>query len=1278
MTATLATDAANGHVTINPDGSFSYTPNHNFTGTDTFQYTITDNYGATTTQTVQIQVSDNAPTVTSPSVTIVEDTQTTIPLAALGSDTNGNPITISSLGTPSHGQIVQNADGSLTYTPTVGFAGTDTVTYTLNDQTLDSPVGTITFTVTDPGPVGTTHTYVANENTPVSFDATAGVLKDATDAAGNTMTATLATDGANGHVTINPDGSFSYTPNHNFTGTDTFQYTITDNYGATTTQTVQIQVSDNAPTVTSPSVTIVEDTQTTIPLAALGSDTNGNPITISSLGTPSHGQMVQNADGSLTYTPDIGFAGTDTVTYTINDQTLDSPVGTITFTVTDPGPVGTTHTYVANENTPVSFDATSGVLKDATDAAGNTMTATLATDAANGHVTINTDGSFSYTPNHNFTGTDTFQYTITDNYGATTTQTVQVQVNDNAPTVTSPSVTIVEDTQTTIPLAALGSDTNGNPITISSLGTPSHGQIVQNADGSLTYTPTVGFAGTDTVTYTLNDQTLDSPVGTITFTVTDPGPVGTTHTYVANENTPVSFDATAGVLKDATDAAGNTMTATLATDAANGHVTINTDGSFSYTPNHNFTGTDTFQYTITDNYGATTTQTVQIQVYDNAPTVTSPSVTIVEDTQTTIPLAALGSDTNGNPITISSLGTPSHGQITQNADGSLTYTPTVGFAGTDTVTYTLNDQTLDSAQGTITFTVTDPGPVGTTHTYVANENTPVSFDATAGVLKDATDAAGNTMTATLATDGANGHVTINPDGSFSYTPNHNFTGTDTFQYTITDNYGATTTQTVQIQVSDNAPTVTSPSVTIVEDTQTTIPLAALGSDTNGNPITISSLGTPSHGQIVQNADGSLTYTPDIGFAGTDTVTYTINDQTLDSPVGTITFTVTDPGPVGTTHTYVANENTPVSFDATAGVLKDATDAAGNTMTATLATDGANGHVTINTDGSFSYTPNHNFTGTDTFQYTITDNYGATTTQTVQIQVSDNAPTVTSPSVTIVEDTQTTIPLAALGSDTNGNPITISSLGTPSHGQIVQNADGSLTYTPTVGFAGTDTVTYTLNDQTLDSPVGTITFTVTDPGPVGTTHTYVANENTPVSFDATAGVLKDATDAAGNTMTATLATDAANGHVTINPDGSFSYTPNHNFTGTDTFQYTITDNYGATTTQTVQIQVNDNAPTVTSPSVTIVEDTQTTIPLAALGSDTNGNPITISSLGTPSHGQVVQNADGSITYTPDIGFAGTDTVTYTINDQTLDSPVRNHYLYCHRSRSCWNNTHLRCQ
>ena len=112
------------------------------------------------------------------------------------------------------------------------------------------------------------------------------------------------------------------------------------------------------------------------------------------------------------------------------------------------------------------------------------------------------------------------------------------------------------------------------------------------------------------------------------------------------------------------------------------------------------------------------------------------------------------------------------------------------------------------------------------------------------------------------------------------------------------------------------------------------------------------------------------------------------------------------------------------------------------------------------------------------------------------------------------------------------------------------------------------------------------------------------------------------------MTATLATDAANGHVTINPDGSFSYTPNHNFTGTDTFQYTITDNYGATTTQTVQIQVNDNAPTVTSPSVTIVEDTQTTIPLAALGSDTNGNPITISSLGTPSHGQVVQNADGS--------------------------------------------------
>ncbi|MCB0122160.1 MAG: tandem-95 repeat protein, partial [Caldilineaceae bacterium] len=178
---------------------------------------------------------------------------------------------------------------------------------------------------------------------------------------------------------------------------------------------------------------------------------------------------------------------------------------------------------------------TINVLGNDSAANGGTLTITAVGKPQFG--TTTTDGkSVTYTPNANFTGTDTFSYMVSDGTGGTSTSSVTVTVNGQSgpnqpPTTVNDSVTITPGTAILIDVLENDSDPNGDTLSISIDGPPQHGTAVVQ-DGKVLYTPTAGFSGTDSFTYIVSDGRGGTATGSVTVVVTGAGQAGENAVYL--------------------------------------------------------------------------------------------------------------------------------------------------------------------------------------------------------------------------------------------------------------------------------------------------------------------------------------------------------------------------------------------------------------------------------------------------------------------------------------------------------------------------------------------------------------------------------------------------------------------------------------------------------------------------------------------------------------------------------------------------------------------------
>jgi hypothetical protein len=329
------------------------------------------------------------------------------------------------------------------------------------------------------------------------------------------------------------------------------------------------------------------------------------------------------------------------------------------------------------------------------------------------------------------------------------------------------------------------------------------------------------YLGLDALNLTSNGTGNPTP-GTITIGA---------DTYTTAQDTPLSISAP-GVLGNDVASNGSTLSAAVATGPAHGTLVLNTNGSFTYTPASGFSGSDAFTYTAsgTDLTSATGTVTLTITPVGNP---TPGTITVANDVyavphNTPLTIAApgvLGNDTASNSATLTAAVAtgPAHGTLTLNSNGSFTYTPTTGFSGADTFTYTASGTGLTPATGTVTLNVAAATTSGTitvgADAYRTGQDTPLSVG-TPGVLGNDTASNSATLTATLATGPAHGTLTLNPNGSFSYTPTTGFSGTDTFTYTAsgTGLTSATGTATITVTATNpNPPPTTTPGNGITYD-----------------------------------------------------------------------------------------------------------------------------------------------------------------------------------------------------------------------------------------------------------------------------------------------------------------------------------------------------------------------------------------------------------------------------------------------------------------------------
>ena len=697
-----------------------------------------------------------------------------------------------------------------------------------------------------------------------------------------------------------------------------------------------------------------------------------------------------------------------------------------------PGAVSDTAT--TDEDTARSI----AVLANDTDVDGDALSVvSVDTTSTRGKVTVGAGGDVGFNPAGRFDelgagrqANDSFGYTISDGHGHTATATVAVTVTgvDDPPTAVDDSATLSEDAGA-MAMDALANDTDpdgGAPATIVAKTDAEHGTVLITGGGSdLSYQPVADYCGTDTFTYTLNGGS--SATVSVTVTCVDDSPVA------VNDSATVNEDSGAGaitVLSNDTDIDGGPKSIASVTQPANGTVLITGGGTgLTYAPNANYcnnppgTTPDTFTYTL--NGGSTATVSVTVTCVDDAPTAVNDSATVTEDASAgAITVLSNDTDIDGGPKSIASVTQPANGTVVITGGGTgLTYAPNANYCnnppGTTpaTFTYTLNGGS--TATVSVTVECVNSAPTGLSLSAASiPENQPSGT--VVGSFSSEDPDPGDTFTYTLVSGTGSGD-----NGSFEISGNQLKT-TSSFDFETKSSYS------IRVKTTDNggleferALTVT---VTNANDAPTDISLSK--STINENEAVGTEVGALT--TTDQDVGGSFTYALVAGTGSGDNGSFEISGNKLKAKVSfdfeakssysvrvkttdggsasfekQLTITIVDvndapttqpdsyTGAVGNTTATLGNSvsGPSVALAGMSGNVPSANDTdqdAGDSLSVvaeTVATTGG-GSVTIDSDGTFTYTPGvGDKNQSDTFSYKVTDGE-ATTNGTVTVGIEN--------------------------------------------------------------------------------------------------------------------------------------------------------------------------------------------------------------------------------------------------------------------------------------------------
>ncbi|MCP5248369.1 MAG: tandem-95 repeat protein [Candidatus Accumulibacter sp.] len=594
-------------------------------------------------------------------------------------------------------------------------------------------------------------------------------------------------------------------------------------------------------------------------------------------------------------------------------------------------------------------------------------------------------------------------------------------------------------------------------------------------------------------------------------------------------------------------------------------------------------------------------------------------------------------------------------QVSLNEDG-LVLTP-LPIAGQDPTDGLL---TIRSATG-------NTAPMATDDDYTTAEDTLLSI-AAPGILANDSDVDGNPLTASLVDGPAHGTLTLSAAGDFTYTPNADYFGSDSFTYRANDGQLDSNLALVTLTITpvNDAPVAIDDAYTLNEDTPLNVLAAGVlsnDSDIDSPTLTAVVVDQPQHGTLILAPDGGFLYTPDTDYFGSDSFSYHASDGQLDSNLALVTLTITpvNDAPVAIDDAYTLNEDTSLNVPA-AGVLSNDSDIDSTTLTAVVVDQPQHGALTLAPDGGFLYTPDADYFGADSFSYRANDGQLDSNLALVTLTITpvDDAPVAADDAYTLNEDTPLNVPAPGiLGNDTDIDSQTLTAVVVdgPQHGALILAPDGDFLYTPDADYFGSDSFSYRASDGQLDSKLATVSLTIqpVNDAPVAVDDSASTHEDTPIVLNLTA----NDTDVDNDPLSVSVVGTPQHGSAVLNSDGTVSYTPFANYSGDDAFDYTVIDGAGGQAIGTVRISVTsvNSAPVAVDDAFTLDEDVPLNVAASGvLANDTDIDSPTLTAVvvDQPQHGALILAPDGGFLYTPDADYFGADSFTYRANDGQLDS------------------------
>ena len=451
---------------------------------------------------------------------------------------------------------------------------------------------------------------------------------------------------------------------------------------------------------------------------------------------------------------------------------------------------------------------------------------------------------------------------------------------------------------------------------------------------------------------------------------------------------------------------------------------------------------------------------------NQAPKAVADSATVDYGQSVRINVLSNDSDPDNDTLTVQSFTNPAHGTVSKDSQNILTYTPAIGFSGTDSFTYTISDGKGHTAVATVNLIVNAP-PNGAPTAVADTATTAYGTQVTIQVLSNDTDPDNDLLTLIDSTNGTNGTVSFS-DSAITYKPNAGFSGEDSFSYTITDGHGHTAIGQVKVTVGaapNRAPTAVTDTVTTNYGAAITINALSNDTDPENDTLTVTGNTQASNGTVTRSGN-TFTYTPRSGFSGADSFSYTISDGKGNSATGTVKITVgaapiDNKAPIAVNDTISTTMGVPVLVN----LLANDSDPNGDKIALKTLSNPKNGKLYRMNDSYIFYFPNAGFVGKDSFTYTITDSKGATSTASVAITVApaNRLPVAKNDVVTAKSGKAVMLNVLANDADPDGDALTVLGATVPSHGSIRWQDKKAIIYTPRADYTGWDNFAYTISD-----------------------------------------------------------------------------------------------------------------------------------------------------------------------------------------------------------------------